>query len=116
MIVLLYYFMVFFILFVFICFFVSGLFNKGLQQMVPSWSSPYECGFISSSLSFNCFSFTYFCLLVFFVIFDLEISLLLNLPEQGLLYNNFFYYFAFLIILSFGFICEIVLGYVRWGY
>nr|YP_009256957.1 NADH dehydrogenase subunit 3 [Schyzocotyle nayarensis]ANF28231.1 NADH dehydrogenase subunit 3 [Schyzocotyle nayarensis] len=98
-----------------ILFFTSGYFNKG-GYVVMSWSSPYECGFCSNSLSFDCFSFTYFSLLVFFVVFDLEISLLLNLPEQGLLYNNFIYYFSFLIILVFGFLSEIGFGYVRWGY
>nr|UFQ89159.1 NADH dehydrogenase subunit 3 [Echeneibothrium williamsi] len=115
MFVLLYGFLVFFVLLIIILFFTSGLFNKAIQT-VNSWSSPYECGFVSSSLSFNCFSFTYFSLLVFFVVFDLEISLLLNLPEQGLLFNNFFFYFCFLLILSFGFISEVLMGYVRWGY
>lgn len=81
-----------------------------------SWSRPYECGFCSKSLSFDCFSFTYFSLLVFFVVFDLEISLLLKLPEQGFLYKNFVYYFIFLLILVFGFLCEVLFGYVRWGY
>nr|UFQ89291.1 NADH dehydrogenase subunit 3 [Duplicibothrium sp. MZUSP 8039] len=115
MLVLLYSLLVFMCLFLLISFFVSGIFNKS-DRVVSSWSSPYECGFCSNSLSFNCFSFTYFSLLVFFVVFDLEISLLLNLPEQGLLYNNFIYYFSFLIILVLGFITEIVMGYVRWGY
>nr|UFQ89051.1 NADH dehydrogenase subunit 3 [Serendip sp. MZUSP 7987] len=115
MLVLLYSLLVFLALFLIITFFVSGVFNKS-DRVVSSWSSPYECGFCSNSLSFNCFSFTYFSLLVFFVVFDLEISLLLNLPEQGLLYNNFVYYFSFLLILVFGFITEIVMGYVRWGY
>nr|UFQ89279.1 NADH dehydrogenase subunit 3 [Echeneibothrium multiloculatum] len=115
MLVLFYGLLVFFALFFIIIFFTSGLFNK-TEQVASAWSSPYECGFASSSLSFNCFSFTYFSLLVFFVVFDLEISLLLNLPEQGLLFNNFFYYFCFLLILSFGFIGEIFMGYVRWGY
>nr|UFQ88307.1 NADH dehydrogenase subunit 3 [Spongiobothrium variabile]UFQ89183.1 NADH dehydrogenase subunit 3 [Spongiobothrium sp. MZUSP 7999] len=115
MLVILYSMIVFFLLFFVITFFTSGLFNKGMVA-VSAWSSPYECGFASSSLSFNCFSFTYFSLLVFFVVFDLEISLLLNLPEQGLLFNNFIYYFSFLLILSVGFLGEIALGYVRWGY
>nr|UFQ89243.1 NADH dehydrogenase subunit 3 [Caulobothrium sp. MZUSP 8009] len=115
MLVLLYSIFVFLCLFFVIGFFTSGLFNKN-ENVVGSWSSPYECGFCSNSLSFNCFSFTYFSLLVFFVVFDLEISLLLNLPEQGILYNNFFYYFSFLLILVFGFISEIIIGYVRWGY
>ncbi len=88
-------------------FFTSGVFNKFVLGNV-SWGSPYECGFSSSSLSFNCFSFTYFSLLVFFVVFDLEISLLLNMPEKGLLFSNFVYYFLFLIILSLGFVSEVL--------
>lgn len=73
----------------------------------------YECGFSSSSLRFNKFRFTYFSLLVFFVVFDLEISLLLNMPEQGLLFNKFFYYYVFIGVLVVGFLVEVVLGYVR---
>nr|UFQ88367.1 NADH dehydrogenase subunit 3 [Caulobothrium sp. LRP 10376] len=115
MIVLFYSALVFLCLFLVIIFFTSGIFNKS-DQVVNSWSSPYECGFCSNSLSFNCFSFTYFSLLVFFVVFDLEISLLLNLPEQGLLFGNFIYYFSFLLILVFGFLSETIMGYVRWGY
>nr|YP_009517319.1 NADH dehydrogenase subunit 3 [Ligula intestinalis]AXO78670.1 NADH dehydrogenase subunit 3 [Ligula intestinalis] len=105
----------FLLLLVIIGFFTSSLFNKVSLGNV-SWGSPYECGFSSSSLSFNCFSFTYFSLLVFFVVFDLEISLLLNMPENGLLYSNFVYYFLFLVILSSGFVSEVLWGYVRWGY
>nr|QXU59700.1 NADH dehydrogenase subunit 3 [Duthiersia expansa] len=105
---------IFFLLFGAIYFFTSGVFNK-MGGVNISWSSPYECGFCSSSLSLNCFSFTYFSLLVFFVIFDLEISLLLNMSEQGILYSNFFYYFVFLIVLSFGYLYEVFKGYVRWG-
>nr|WPK96121.1 NADH dehydrogenase subunit 3 [Microticola etholeni]WPK96123.1 NADH dehydrogenase subunit 3 [Microticola etholeni] len=108
-------FVTFFFLFLVIWFFSSGLFNK-LMLGGLSWASSYECGFSSNSLSFNNFSFTYFSLLVFFVIFDLEISLLLNMPEQGLLFNNFFFYYFFLVILLIGFFLEVMLGYVRWSY
>nr|AFH27183.1 NADH dehydrogenase subunit 3 [Glaridacris catostomi]AFH27202.1 NADH dehydrogenase subunit 3 [Promonobothrium hunteri] len=94
------------------CSFVFGRNTKSLA----SWASPYECGFVSSSFSFDSFGFSYFSLLVFFVVFDLEVSLLLNMPEQGIFYDNFYYYFLFLLILSFGFLSEIVWGYVRWGY
>nr|AFH27174.1 NADH dehydrogenase subunit 3 [Caryophyllaeus laticeps] len=80
------------------------------------WASPYECGFIPSSTSFDSFSFSYFSLLVFFVVFDLEISLLLNMPEQDILSGSFYYYFLFLLIVSVGFFIESVYGYIRWGY
>nr|BDI55378.1 NADH dehydrogenase subunit 3 [Cylindrotaenia japonica] len=107
--------LVFFFLFLVIGFSCSGIFNKDFCCSA-SWSSPYECGFCSNSVSLDCFSFTYFSLLVYFVIFDLEISLLLNMPEQGLLFSNFLYYYLFLIILSASFLAELFLGYVRWGY
>nr|BDI27940.1 NADH dehydrogenase subunit 3 [Cylindrotaenia sp. MN-2022] len=107
--------LVFFLLFLIIGFFCSGIFNKDFCCSL-SWASPYECGFCSNSVSLDCFSFTYFSLLVYFVIFDLEISLLLNMPEQGLLFMNFLYYYLFLVILSVSFLVELFLGYVRWGY
>nr|AEY84596.1 NADH dehydrogenase subunit 3 [Gyrocotyle urna] len=72
--------------------------------------SPYECGFVSCSLSFNSFSFSYFVLLVFFVIFDLEISLLLNLPEQSILFKNYLFYLTFLLVLALGFCVEVYMG------
>ena len=98
---------IFVLLVLVISFFVSGLFKK-VKGGGFSWGGPYECGFCSSSLRFNCFSFTYFSLLVFFVVFDLEISLLLKMPEQGLLFSKFVYYFAFLILLGVGFLGEVL--------
>nr|AFH27167.1 NADH dehydrogenase subunit 3 [Atractolytocestus sagittatus] len=94
-----------------VCSFLSN--NTGVGS---SWSSPYECGFICNSPSFDSFSFSYFSLLVFFVVFDLEISLLLNMPEQVTSLVGFYYYISFLVFLSVGFLSEYVLGYVRWGY
>lgn len=64
----------------------------------------------------NYFRYTYFVLLVFFVVFDLEVSLLLNMPYQGLLFKNFAYYIFFLVLLSVGFAVEINKGYVEWAY
>ncbi|PWS21451.1 hypothetical protein DKP78_23505, partial [Enterococcus faecium] len=45
-----------------------------------SWLSCFECGFLSGRIVECYFSYTYFILLVFFVVFDLEVSLLLNIP------------------------------------
>lgn len=103
--------LIFGVLFFIIYYFTSSVFKK--KVVLVNWARPYECGFCSNSLSFNCFSFTYFSLLVFFVIFDLEISLLLNMPEQGLLFDKFYYYYAFLLILRVGFLFEVFMGYVR---
>nr|AFH27189.1 NADH dehydrogenase subunit 3 [Hunterella nodulosa] len=94
------------------CSFILG---RGVTP-VSGWAGSYECGFTSSSSSFNSFGFSYFSLLVFFVIFDLEVSLLLNMPYQGTLFTNFTFYFIFLFILGLGFILEVFWGYVRWGF
>lgn len=52
-------------------------------------------------------------LLVFFVVFDLEVSLLLKMPYQGELYKKLRYYVFFLVVLGFGFRVEIYKGYVE---
>nr|YP_009533204.1 NADH dehydrogenase subunit 3 [Cyathocotyle prussica]AYH51389.1 NADH dehydrogenase subunit 3 [Cyathocotyle prussica] len=80
------------------------------------WVSPFECGFLGSVLTENVFSYTYFVLLVFFVIFDLEVSLLLNLPYQGILFKNFGFYLFFLVIMGLGYGLELGSGYVSWNY
>nr|WSP01971.1 NADH dehydrogenase subunit 3 [Allocreadium lobatum] len=89
---------------------------SGAPNKLRSWVSPFECGFLSEGLVENYFSYTYFVLLVFFVVFDLEVSLLLNMPLQGMLFKNHGYYFFFLCLLSLGFLVEVNKGYVEWGY
>nr|YP_010231374.1 NADH dehydrogenase subunit 3 [Apharyngostrigea pipientis]QSV37704.1 NADH dehydrogenase subunit 3 [Apharyngostrigea pipientis] len=80
------------------------------------WVSPFECGFLGNVLVENVFSYTYFVLLVFFVVFDLEISLLINIPYQGVLFKNFFFFFFFLFLLVVGYFFEVSKGYVSWNY
>lgn len=107
--------LIFFLLF-FIIVWATGGFFKSSGLCVNSWVRPYECGFSSKSVSLKCFRFTYFSLLVFFVVFDLEVSLLLKIPEQGIMFCKFVYYYFFLLVLVMGFVLEVLLGYVRWGY
>nr|YP_010166577.1 NADH dehydrogenase subunit 3 [Tamerlania zarudnyi]QRV61246.1 NADH dehydrogenase subunit 3 [Tamerlania zarudnyi] len=85
-------------------------------ENIRVWSSAFECGFMGYRFVENYFSFTYFFLLVFFVVFDLEVSLLLNLPFQGLLFKNGVYYVMFLSFLCLGFTVEVIKGYVVWSY
>lgn len=83
---------------------------------VRSWGSSFECGFLAQRLVENYFRYSYFILLVFFVVFDLEVSLLLNMPLQGALFKNLLYYLFFLFLLVVGYGVEINKGYVEWGY
>lgn len=83
---------------------------------VRSWVRSFECGFLAQRVVENYFRYTYFVLLVFFVVFDLEVSLLLNMPLQGILYKNLLYYISFLLVLAVGFGVEIRKGYVEWSY
>nr|UDU84924.1 NADH dehydrogenase subunit 3 [Glypthelmins quieta] len=112
-----------FTLFFFVFFLVLAVhllvWNYGFGESVSGfrvWVAPFECGFLSQRLVENYFSYTYFVLLVFFVVFDLEISLLLNMPLQGILFKNLVFYFFFLCLLGFGFLLEVDKGYVRWSY
>nr|YP_009160997.1 NADH dehydrogenase subunit 3 [Paragonimus westermani complex sp. type 1]AJA32734.1 NADH dehydrogenase subunit 3 [Paragonimus westermani complex sp. type 1] len=98
--------------------FHSFVWNVGVSSNVglQCWASSFEWGFVSQRVTENYFSHTYFVLLVFFVVFDLKISLLLNMPLQGVLYNNFGFYVLFLCLLVSGFGVEIWKGYAEWSY
>lgn len=89
---------------------MSGL--SGLR----SWLSRFECGFSPGHRVGCYFSYTYFILLVFFVVFDLEVSLLLNMPFVFCFSKSCLYYLAFLIVLGVGYGLELYKGYIRWSY
>ena len=109
------FFLVFFLVLVYHLFFWKILFSGG-QDVGRVWVSPFECGFLGQVLTENVFRYTYFILLVFFVIFDLEVSLLLNMPYEGMLFKKFGFYFFFLVLLVRGYAFELSKGYVSWNY
>nr|AFD18200.1 NADH dehydrogenase subunit 3 [Cichlidogyrus sclerosus]WRY69024.1 NADH dehydrogenase subunit 3 [Cichlidogyrus sclerosus] len=93
--------------------FFSGINLSGYSVNV--WSSSFECGFIGHSIKINNFGVGFFLLLVFFVLFDLEISLLLNAAYQFEFYENLVFYGLFVGALAFGFFVEVCFGYVGWS-
>nr|YP_009826146.1 NADH dehydrogenase subunit 3 [Lyperosomum longicauda]QIX04656.1 NADH dehydrogenase subunit 3 [Lyperosomum longicauda] len=107
-------FLFFFFFFSLLSVYYSFLWLGGCAEMsgVRAWVSSFECGFAPGRIVENYFSGTYFSLLVFFVVFDLEISLLLNFPLQGVAYDNLVFYLLFLVSVSIAFGVEIVSGYV----
>nr|YP_009759657.1 NADH dehydrogenase subunit 3 [Schistosoma indicum]QIQ48869.1 NADH dehydrogenase subunit 3 [Schistosoma indicum] len=108
--------LIFIFLIVFSHLFILGSksFQGSRYLSTNNWYSSFECGFLNYGLNENFFSFSYLNLLILFVVFDLEISLLLNIVYDGVwLYtfwcNFFFFFFVFL-----GYMIELNLGYVKW--
>lgn len=79
-----------------------------------NWVSSFECGFMSHGFSEKFFSFSYLNLLVFFVVFDLEVSLLLKISFDGLWFNRFFCYMTFILLVFLSYVMEVNYGYIKW--
>nr|YP_010564838.1 NADH dehydrogenase subunit 3 [Anoplodactylus australis]UZA61241.1 NADH dehydrogenase subunit 3 [Anoplodactylus australis] len=78
--------------------------------------APIECGMIPLSPPFSPFSLQFFLIAILFMIFDVEIALLLPLPFS--LMTNMFSFFIiatlFLIILLLGILYEWYNGALNW--
>nr|WRY69014.1 NADH dehydrogenase subunit 3 [Cichlidogyrus cirratus] len=100
-----------------IAFYQSNFFSSlgKANYSVNVWCSSFECGFIGHSIKINNFGVGFFLILVFFVLFDLEISLLLNSAFQNEFYSNGLYYALFVVLLGLGFFMEVCFGYVGWS-
>lgn len=100
-----------YLLIFFYCLFLwdFGCYTRG---RVRCWVSSFECGFLSQRFGGNYFRCSFLLLLVFFVIFDLEVCLLLILPFEGVIYKGFFSYLFFICCLVVGYLVEVESGYV----
>nr|YP_010632906.1 NADH dehydrogenase subunit 3 [Knodus borki]WBP64578.1 NADH dehydrogenase subunit 3 [Knodus borki] len=91
-----------------------------LPQMNPDAEklSPYECGFDPLGSARLPFSLRFFLVAILFLLFDLEIALLLPLPWGNQLLNpttTFFWAAAILILLTLGLIYEWLQGGLEWA-
>nr|YP_004733401.1 NADH dehydrogenase subunit 3 [Citharinus congicus]BAK42051.1 NADH dehydrogenase subunit 3 [Citharinus congicus] len=80
--------------------------------------SPYECGFDPLGSARLPFSLRFFLVAILFLLFDLEIALLLPLPWGNQLYDPTFTLFwaaTVLILLTLGLIYEWVQGGLEWA-
>ncbi|NP_066215.2 NADH dehydrogenase subunit 3 (mitochondrion) [Schistosoma mansoni] len=98
-----------------ITFYVLG-FSFSLDHYISlkEWYSSFECGFLSHGYNENFFSFSYLNLLVLFVVFDLEVSLLLNVVFDGIWFYTYWCYFFFFFFVFFCYLIEVGFGYIKW--
>nr|WNH17363.1 NADH dehydrogenase subunit 3 [Zebrasoma velifer]WNH17844.1 NADH dehydrogenase subunit 3 [Zebrasoma velifer] len=91
-----------------------------LPQMTPDHEklSPYECGFDPLGTARLPFSLRFFLVAILFLLFDLEIALLLPLPWGDQLSSPLFTFLwasAVLILLTLGLIYEWLQGGLEWA-
>nr|ALN11690.1 NADH dehydrogenase subunit 3 [Lateolabrax japonicus]QXM14592.1 NADH dehydrogenase subunit 3 [Lateolabrax japonicus] len=91
-----------------------------LPQMTPDHEklSPYECGFDPLGSARLPFSLRFFLIAILFLLFDLEIALLLPLPWGDQLSSpllTFFWASVVLILLTLGLIYEWTQGGLEWA-
>nr|YP_009572116.1 NADH dehydrogenase subunit 3 [Johnius borneensis]QBI38040.1 NADH dehydrogenase subunit 3 [Johnius borneensis] len=91
-----------------------------LPQMSPDHEklSPYECGFDPLGTARLPFSLRFFLVAILFLLFDLEIALLLPLPWGDQLASptlTFLWASAVLVLLTLGLIYEWLQGGLEWA-
>nr|WNH18988.1 NADH dehydrogenase subunit 3 [Hemiramphus balao] len=91
-----------------------------LPQMSPDYEklSPYECGFDPLGSARLPFSLRFFLVAILFLLFDLEIALLLPLPWGDQLpspLTTFIWASAILVLLTLGLIYEWIQGGLEWA-
>nr|BBU25768.1 NADH dehydrogenase subunit 3 [Marukawichthys ambulator] len=100
--------------------FILALVSFWLPQMTPDHEklSPYECGFDPVGSARLPFSLRFFLVAILFLLFDLEIALLLPLPWGDQLTSplmTFFWATAVLVLLTLGLIYEWLQGGLEWA-
>nr|YP_010397974.1 NADH dehydrogenase subunit 3 [Rasbora sarawakensis]UQJ79212.1 NADH dehydrogenase subunit 3 [Rasbora sarawakensis] len=99
---------------------ILALISFWIPQMNPETEklSPYECGFDPLGSARLPFSLQFFLVAILFLLFDLEIALLLPLPWGNQLHNpteTLFWATAILILLTMGLIYEWAQGGLEWA-
>nr|YP_009002419.1 NADH dehydrogenase subunit 3 [Heterotilapia buettikoferi]ACR50342.1 NADH dehydrogenase subunit 3 [Heterotilapia buettikoferi]AHH30343.1 NADH dehydrogenase subunit 3 [Heterotilapia buettikoferi] len=99
---------------------ILAIISFWLPQMTPDHEklSPYECGFDPLGSARLPFSLRFFLVAILFLLFDLEIALLLPLPWGDQLSSpltTFIWAFAVLVLLTLGLIYEWIQGGLEWA-
>nr|QBI38028.1 NADH dehydrogenase subunit 3 [Johnius belangerii] len=99
---------------------ILAIISFWLPQMTPDYEklSPYECGFDPLGTARLPFSLRFFLVAILFLLFDLEIALLLPLPWGDQLISpvlTFFWATTILVLLTLGLIYEWLQGGLEWA-
>nr|YP_010379990.1 NADH dehydrogenase subunit 3 [Saurida nebulosa]UDF87812.1 NADH dehydrogenase subunit 3 [Saurida nebulosa] len=99
---------------------ILALVSFWLPQMTPDTEklSPYECGFDPLGSARLPFSLRFFLVAILFLLFDLEIALLLPLPWGDQLNDptqTLFWATAILVLLTLGLVYEWIQGGLEWA-
>nr|YP_010957180.1 NADH dehydrogenase subunit 3 [Tomicodon cryptus]WMY90468.1 NADH dehydrogenase subunit 3 [Tomicodon cryptus] len=99
---------------------ILALVSFWLPQITPDHEklSPYECGFDPLGSARLPFSMRFFLVAILFLLFDLEIALLLPLPWADQLSSpllTFLWAFIILTLLTLGLIYEWIQGGLEWA-
>nr|YP_003058237.1 NADH dehydrogenase subunit 3 [Oryzias minutillus]QUO98666.1 NADH dehydrogenase subunit 3 [Oryzias minutillus]BAH84939.1 NADH dehydrogenase subunit 3 [Oryzias minutillus] len=99
---------------------VLAIVSFWLPQLSPDYEklSPYECGFDPLGSARLPFSMRFFLVAILFLLFDLEIALLLPLPWADQLSSpllTFSWASAILVLLTLGLIYEWTQGGLEWA-
>lgn len=76
--------------------------------------SSYECGFEPNSYTRLSFSYRFFLISILFIIFDVEISLILPIPFLIGMEFGFWLFIIFIIVLILGLLYEYGCGSLDW--
>nr|YP_010022214.1 NADH dehydrogenase subunit 3 [Oxyopes licenti]QOL12229.1 NADH dehydrogenase subunit 3 [Oxyopes licenti] len=101
------------ILLVFLVYFLFLLVCLSLSMLMEVMSS-YECGFDINSLVRFVFSYRFFLLAILFIIFDVEISLMLPIPYLMISLMGVFIFCLFMLVLMVGLLYEYFFGSLDW--
>lgn len=92
---------------------VQGVQKKIIREN-EKWSQ-FECGFNSINPTHIPFSFQFFLVAILFLIFDIEIALVLSYPIEPSSTKNLRVVFFFIMILAIGLIYEWQKGKINWS-
>nr|YP_009680084.1 NADH dehydrogenase subunit 3 [Parachtes romandiolae]QDP17910.1 NADH dehydrogenase subunit 3 [Parachtes romandiolae] len=109
------YFMVMILVFLISSFMLLLMFMVSMWQYYNiNYSSSYECGFDPKSFTRISFSYRFFLISILFLIFDVEITLLMPIPFLVQSYYSMFMLAFFVMILLFGLMYEMWAGSLDW--